>query len=138
MIPICCKDKKVFERWYCNLKRTAEFVIGLIGGILGLLLSIFIVIGSVSYTNSQTSFGGIDEYIIITSSMAFIIQVGLLVLACCVNKINNRIYGICMIVFSIISLFLGLFMLLIPVILQIISGALAFRTLKQEAHSGYN
>ncbi|MEB3054796.1 DUF4064 domain-containing protein [Bacillus pseudomycoides] len=110
------------------MKRTVEFVIGLIGGILGLLLSLFIVIGSISYTSS----GGIEEYIIITSSIALIIQIGLLVLACCVNKINNKTYGICMIVLSIISLFLGLFILFLPVVLQIISGAFAFRTLKQE------
>ena len=114
------------------MKRTLEFVIGLIGGILGLLLSLFIVIGSISYTNSHTSSGGIEEYIIITSSIALIIQIGLLVLACCVNKINNKTYGICMIVLSIISLFLGLFILFLPVVLQIISGAFAFRTLKQE------
>ncbi|EOP60203.1 MULTISPECIES: DUF4064 domain-containing protein [Bacillus cereus group] len=116
------------------MKRTVEFVIGLIGGILGLLLSLFIVIGCISYTSSNTSSGGIGEYIIITSSIALIIQIGLLVLACCVNKINNKTYGICMIVLSIISLFLGLFILFIPVVLQIISGAFAFRSLKQETN----
>ncbi|EEL30998.1 hypothetical protein bcere0019_59200 [Bacillus cereus Rock3-28] len=39
-----------------------------------------------------------------------------------------------MIVLSIISLFLGLFILFIPVVLQIISGAFAFRSLKQETN----
>ncbi|WP_369900879.1 hypothetical protein [Bacillus manliponensis] len=116
------------------MKRTVEFITGLIGGILGLLLSLLIVIGSISHTSSLISPEGIEEYIVLTSSIALMIQIGLLVLACCVNKINNKIYGICMIVFSIISLFLGLFMLFIPVILQIISGAFAFRTLKQESH----
>ncbi|PRD06797.1 hypothetical protein CQ058_29135 [Bacillus sp. MYb56] len=116
------------------MKRTVEFVIGLIGGILGLLLSLFIVIGCISYTSSNTSSGGIAEYIIITSSIALIIQIGLLVLACCVNKINNIAYGICMIVLSIISLFLGFFILFLPVVLQIISGAFAFRSLKQETN----
>lgn len=119
----------IFEGRYCNLKRTVEFIIGLIGGIIGLLLSLLIVIGSVSYANS----GG-SEVIIVTSSIALIIQIGLLVLTCCVNKTNNIVYGICMIVLSIISLFLSLFVLTIPVILQIISGALAFRTLRQESN----
>ncbi|MGG2066908.1 DUF4064 domain-containing protein [Bacillus sp. S14(2024)] len=111
------------------MKRSVEFIIGLIGGILGLLISLFVVIGSASYASS----GG-NGYLIITSGIALIIQIGLLVLTCCVNKTNNIVYGICMIVLSVISLVLSLFLLSIPVVLQIISGALAFRTLRQESN----
>ena len=121
----------IFEGWYCNLKRTAEFIVGLIGGILGLLMSFLCFIGIISYTNSGDSE---SSYLIITFGIALMIQIGLLVLTCCVNKINNIVYGICMIVLSVISLFLSLFALNLAVILQIISGALAFRTLQQKSN----
>ncbi|WP_242220087.1 DUF4064 domain-containing protein [Bacillus cereus group sp. BfR-BA-01380] len=128
------------------MKRTAEFITGLIGGIFGCLLSLFIGFclvsyakfgdsaystygDSVSYANSEGS-----EVMIILFSIALIIQIGLLVLACCVNKVNNIAYGVCMIVLSIISLLLSVFILLIPVVLQIVSGALAFRTLQQKSN----
>lgn len=128
----------IFEGGYCNLKRTAEFITGLIGGIFGVLLSFLMVIGSVSYINSGDSFSYDNsegfEYMIVLFSSSLIIQIGLLVLACCVNKINNTVYGICMIVLSVISLLLSVFVLTLPVILQIVSGALAFRTLQQKSN----
>lgn len=128
----------IFEGGYCNLKRTAEFITGLIGGIFGVLLSFLMVIGSVSYINSGDSFSYDNsegfEYMIVLFSSALIIQIGLLVLTCCVNKTNNTVYGICMIVLSVISLLLSVFVLTLPVILQIISGALAFRTLQQKSN----
>ncbi|MFI8709545.1 DUF4064 domain-containing protein [Bacillus sp. NPDC077411] len=120
------------------MKRTAEFITGLIGGIFGVLLSFLMVIGSVSYINSGDSFSYDNsegfEYMIVLFSSSLIIQIGLLVLACCVNKINNTVYGICMIVLSVISLLLSVFVLTLPVILQIVSGALAFRTLQQKSN----
>ena len=41
MVNICknINLNHIIEGWYCNLKRTVKFIIGLIGGILGLLLS---------------------------------------------------------------------------------------------------
>ncbi|PHA02531.1 hypothetical protein COE51_02760 [Bacillus pseudomycoides] len=109
------------------MKRTAEFIVGLIGGIFGLLMSSLCFIGIISYTNS----GGSEySYLIINFGITLMIQIGLLVLTCCVNKINNIAYGICMIVLSVISLFA----LTVAVVLQIISGALAFRTLQQKSN----
>ena len=128
------------------MKRTAEFITGLIGGIFGCLFSLFIEFGIVSYvklgdnvySNYRDSVSYADsegsEFMIILFSIALIIQIGLLVLTCCVNKVNNIVYGVCMIVLSVISLLLSVFTLLIPVVLQIISGALAFRTLQQKSN----
>ncbi|WP_242225377.1 DUF4064 domain-containing protein [Bacillus cereus group sp. BfR-BA-01380] len=123
------------------MKRTAEFITGLIGGILGILFSVLIVFGLVSrvtsshYGESISYADSGEKFVIITFSMALIIQIGLLVLTCFVNKVNHIAYGTCMIVFSIISLlFSFFFILLIPVILQIISGALVFRTLQQKSN----
>ena len=60
-------------------------------------------------------------------------RVFVLVLACLVNKVNNIVYGLCMILLPLVTLVMSLFLLFIPVILQIISGGFAFRPLKLES-----
>lgn len=111
-----------------ELKRTPEFVLGLIGGILGIIISIILIV--VAFNIME----GVDYELLAYYSIILTVQIGLLILSCLVNKINNKVYGVCMIVIPIVMLFMSLFFLLIPTILQIISGSFAFRTLKLESN----
>ncbi|PFB15904.1 DUF4064 domain-containing protein [Bacillus cereus] len=109
------------------MKRTAEFVLGLIGGIFGVIGSVIVMCLAIYGMEGYT-----DNALLTYIFIVLIIEIGLLVLACLVNKVNNIVYGVCIIVLSLVTLFMSLFTLIIPVILQIISGAIAFRTLKQK------
>lgn len=110
------------------LKRTPEFVLGLIGGILGMIISIVLIVVAINIME------GFDYKLLAYYSIILVVQIGLFVLACLVNKVNNKVYGVCMIVVPIVTLFMSLFFLLIPTILQIMSGSFAFRTLKLESN----
>ncbi len=111
-----------------ELKRTPEFVLGLIGGILGIIISIILIV--VAFNIME----GVDYELLAYYSIILTVQIGLFILSCLVNKVNNKVYGVCMIVIPIVMLFMSLFFLLIPTILQIISGAFAFRTLQLESN----
>ncbi len=115
-------------RGILELKRTPEFVLGLIGGILGIIISIIILLVAI------TAMEGIDYKLLTYYSIVLIIQIGLLVLACSVNKVNNIAYGLCMILLPLVTLVMSIFLLFIPVILQIISGGFAFRPLNQKSN----
>ncbi|CEY35501.1 Uncharacterised protein [Streptococcus pneumoniae] len=111
-----------------ELKRTPEFVLGLIGGILGIIISIILIV--VAFNIME----GVDYELLAYYSIILTVQIGLFILSCLVNKVNNKVYGVCMIVIPIVMLFMSLFFLLIPTILQIISGSFAFRTLQLESN----
>ncbi|MED0993543.1 hypothetical protein [Bacillus nitratireducens] len=111
------------------MKRTPEFILGLIGGILGVIVSLIILMIAITAMD-----GYIDYKVLTYYSFLLIIQIGLLVLACSVNKVNNIAYGLCMILLPLVTLVMSLFLLFIPAILQIISGGFAFRSLKQESN----
>ncbi|HDR8452639.1 hypothetical protein ABE48_21480 [Bacillus thuringiensis] len=110
------------------MKRTPEFVLGLIGGILGIIISIILIV--VAFNIME----GVDYELLAYYSIILTVQIGLFILSCLVNKVNNKVYGVCMIVIPIVMLFMSLFFLLIPTILQIIPGSFAFRTLKLESN----
>ncbi len=96
-----------------ELKRTPEFVLGLIGGILGIIISIILIV--VAFNIME----GVDYELLAYYSIILTVQIGLFILSCLVNKVNNKVYGVCMIVIPIVMLFMSLFFLLIPTILQI-------------------
>ncbi|MGU3370236.1 DUF4064 domain-containing protein [Bacillus mycoides] len=110
------------------MKRTPEFVLGLIGGIMGIIISILLIV--VAFNIME----GFDYELLAYYSIILTVQIGLLILSFLVNKVNNKVYGVCMIVIPIVMLFMSLFFLLIPTILQIMSGSFAFRTLKLESN----
>ncbi|OKO50632.1 hypothetical protein ABH17_028605 (plasmid) [Bacillus toyonensis] len=110
------------------MKRTPEFILGLIGGIFGVIGSLIILMIAITVLDGDIDYKALTYY-----SILLIIQIGLLVLACSVNKINNIVYGLCMILLPLVTLVMSLILLFIPVILQIISGGFAFRPLKQES-----
>lgn len=114
------------------MKRTSEFILGLIGGILGVIGTFILSIMSIITVIAL--YGHVDYKTLTYYSILLIIQIGLLVLACSVNKVNNIAYGLCMILLPLVTLVMSVFILFLPVVLQIISGAFAFRTLKQESN----
>lgn len=85
------------------MKRTPEFVLGLIGGILGIIISIILIV--VAFNIME----GVDYELLAYYSIILTVQIGLFILACLVNKVNNKVYGVCMIVIPIVMLFMSLF-----------------------------
>ncbi len=86
-----------------ELKRTPEFVLGLIGGILGIIISIILIV--VAFNIME----GVDYELLAYYSIILTVQIGLFILSCLVNKVNNKVYGVCMIVIPIVMLFMSLF-----------------------------
>jgi hypothetical protein len=106
------------------LKRTPEFVLGLIGSILGILVTgiVFMFLGFEPANQNDGWFLG--------SFILLLIQIVALVLSCLVNHINNKLYGVLLIAIGIVTLLMSLLFLFVPAILYLISGGMAFRKLK--------
>jgi predicted tellurium resistance membrane protein TerC len=107
------------------LKRTPEFVLGLIGGILGMLTCAFIFNSFMSEPETIDNNGPIFIVIIL-----FVLQLTALILSCLVNNLNNYVYAGIMLFIGVVSIFLSIFILTIPGILYLISGGMAFRKFK--------
>ncbi|EGT3614913.1 DUF4064 domain-containing protein [Clostridium perfringens] len=101
------------------MKRTAEFVLGLIGGILGLLISFptFIIMGFMPVTDSLSSIAWV------TNALATVLAIVAIVFACLVNK-KTKLSGIIMIITGV-GLFLCNFLNIIPAILLLVAGIMS-------------
>ncbi|MED1010728.1 hypothetical protein [Bacillus mycoides] len=107
------------------MKRTAEFVTGLIGGILGSVFSFIVMIWVGNQPVTE------DNGLFTTSIIVLVLQITVLTLSCLVNKLNNKVYGVISIVIGALTLLLSALIFFIPAILQFVSGGLAFRSLKE-------
>lgn len=107
------------------MKRTAEFVTGLIGGILGSVFSFIVMFWAGNQPVTE------DNGLFVTSIIVLLLQIVALVLSCLVNTMNNKIYGVITIVIGLITLLLSALVFFIPAILQFVSGGLALRSLKE-------
>lgn len=107
------------------MKRNVEFITGLVGSGLGVVFSLLIVIYLVKQPADE-SWG-----VFLLSIAVLAIQSAALVLSCLVSRMNHIAYAVILIVIGIITLFVSVFILFIPATLQIISGAMAFRSLKK-------
>ncbi|WP_459501391.1 hypothetical protein [Bacillus sp. C1] len=107
-------------------RRTVELVTGLVASIVGACISVllFIMYGfrSVIDDSWKTQVNG--------ALVVVFIQILAIVISCCVNKMNNRLYGSVMIIIGIISVYFSFDALLFPGVLYIVSGCLAFRSLE--------
>lgn len=101
------------------MKRTAEFTLGLIGGILGVLISFptFIFMGFMPAIDSFSTIAWV------TNAIATILAIIAIVFACLVNK-KTKLSGIMMIITGI-GLFLCNFFNIIPTILLLIAGIMS-------------
>ncbi|MFE7378608.1 hypothetical protein ACFU6E_29100 [Bacillus cereus] len=110
-------------------KRNAEFLIALIGAILGTISSFFVFLLSGFIPAAQNSI----SYMFSSSFIIFLLQIAAIVLSCSINYINKKLYGVIMISIALISLVTYFLFLFIPAVLYMISGGLAFRPI--ENHS---
>ena len=101
------------------MKRTAEFVLGLIGGILGALISFptFIFMGFMPVTDSFSTIAWV------TNGIATVIAIVAIVFVCLVNK-KTKLSGIMMIITGV-GLFLCNFFNIISTILLLIAGIMS-------------
>lgn len=106
------------------MKRTAEFVTGLIGGVFGVVFSFIVMLWAGNQPITE------DNGLFVTSIIVLVLQITTLTLSCLVNKLNNKIYGVISIVIGALTLLLSALIFFIPAILQFVSGGLAFRSLK--------
>jgi hypothetical protein len=108
------------------MKRTPEFVLGLVGGILGMIICAFLFHSFMSEPAIND-----NDAAIFGSVVLFVFQLTALILSCLVNQLNNYVFAGILIFIGIASVFLSAFTLTIPAILYLIAGGLAFRKLKQ-------
>lgn len=101
------------------MKRTAEFVLGLIGGIIGLFISLptFILMGFAPVYDTITSIAWV------TNGIATVLAIVAIVFACLVNK-KTKLSGILMIITGV-GLFLCNFLNIIPAILLLVAGIMS-------------
>ncbi|MBP2241751.1 magnesium-transporting ATPase (P-type) [Cytobacillus eiseniae] len=109
------------------MKRTAEFVLGLVGGILGILLSL--VGFFFSFIGFLAEDPGPASVILIITFVFFVIQLAALIMSCLVNRMDHKLYGGLMITWGVLSFPVAIFLMFVPSILYIIAGALGLRKL---------
>jgi len=107
-------------------KRTVELVTGLVASIVGACISFFLFI-MYSFRSVIDDSWKAQAY---GALVVFLIQILAIVIFCCVNKMNNRLYGSVMLTIGIISILFSYDALLFPGVIYIVSGCLTFRSLE--------
>ncbi|WP_057776319.1 DUF4064 domain-containing protein [Cytobacillus dafuensis] len=115
------------------MKRTAEFVLGLVGGIIGILVALSALF--VAFIGFLADDAGAATVIVIIAFIFLIIQVAALIMSCLVNRMDHKLFGGLMITCGILSFPVSIFLMFIPSVLYIISGALGLRVLEAEPKS---
>ncbi|MED3553851.1 DUF4064 domain-containing protein [Cytobacillus praedii] len=108
------------------MNRTAEFVLGLVGGIIGILLSLVGFFFSIAGFLADDP--GAAWVVAIITFVFFIIQIGALIMSCLVNRMDNKLYGGLMITCGVLSFPISIFLMFVPSVLYIIAGALGLRS----------
>ena len=103
------------------MKRTTEFTLGLIGGILGTITALFTFIfaGCLPVTDSLAGIA------FLSNGTGIIFGIIIIVFSCLVNK-KSKLSGICLIVFSTL-LFLTNFFQIIPFGLALSAGIVCLK-----------
>ena len=110
------------------MKRLPEFLLGLIGGLLGICMSFFgLFLGWAFFDEGDSDAGMITVFLTIGF---LLVQVGGLVVGCLANRMNNKVFGGIMIGVGVLSFPPSIFLLFIPAGLYIAAGAIAFREVK--------
>ncbi|MBO1624590.1 hypothetical protein [Bacillus arachidis] len=107
-------------------KRTVELVTALVASIVGACISFFLFI-VYSFRSVIDDSWKAQAY---GALVVFLIQILAIVISCCVNKMNNRLYGSAMLTIGIISILFSYDALLFSGVIYIVSGCLAFRSLE--------
>jgi Na+/H+ antiporter NhaB len=118
------------------VNRTAEFVLGLIGGILGIGVGLFFIIAGLFGSAMETELGGKIEGVEFVFGVGIILP--LLSLLSTVFSVpslirkNHMLSGIINLAVGALGFFLATILWIIPGILMIISGGLSMRSPKPE------
>lgn len=113
------------------MNRTSEFVLGLIGGILGACLAILMIFGA--YISSTLvdfeQFSAINSNIILIEGILLLLLSGASILYSMPSRIqkNHVLSGVIHLITGILGFCLTFILWLLPGILLIISGALCLR-----------
>ncbi|MDR6226694.1 DUF4064 domain-containing protein [Desmospora profundinema] len=124
------------------MKRTAEFVLGLIGGILGAGAGLLVLAGGlfgqayVDLMDEAETMAEIDAtWITVVGGLLLLLSIASIVFSVpSMIRKNHVLSGIIQLVAGVGGFLLASFLWLIPGILMILSGALSFR--KPKADSG--
>ncbi|PGT89873.1 hypothetical protein [Bacillus thuringiensis] len=102
--------------------KNVEYYIGIFGGLFGMVDILF-------YGQHLHMTGANSEGLVLV--MLTLHGVAML-LSCFVTKVNAIVYGVTMTVIGIASLYVFALGLYVPAILEIVSGCLSFRKVRQE------
>lgn len=102
------------------MKRTAEFVLGLIGGIFGIITTLISFVGAGFVPLASKNVEKTVTLVMATNFIGIALSITGLVFACRVNK-NSNVSGIMMIIAGV-GVFLCNFFNVIPLILFLIAG----------------
>ncbi|GGE06479.1 hypothetical protein GCM10011571_04520 [Marinithermofilum abyssi] len=118
------------------MNRTAEFILGLIGGILGIGVGLFFIIAGLFGSAMETELGGNIE------GVEFVFGIGIILLLLSLLSTvfsmpsmiqkNHMLSGIINLAVGALGFFLATILWIIPGILMIISGGLSMRSPKPE------
>lgn len=114
------------------MKRTAEFVLGLIGGILGIIIAFITLVGAISLLLGNEPVEGIEIAFTVIYTIGLILSIVGLVFACRVNK-NSKVSGIMMIIAGV-GVFLCNVLNVASLILFLIAGIMCL-TRKMESEN---
>ena len=117
------------------MKRLPEFLLGLIGGLIGICMSFFGFFMSWAFFNDGDSEVGM---VILFLTLGFlVIQVGGLVVGCLANRLHHKVFGGIMIGIGVLSFPPSFFFMFVPASLYIAAGAIAFRELRPKENGEY-
>lgn len=112
------------------MKRLPEFLLGLIGGLLGICMSFFGFFLAWAFFDDGDSNAGM---VVVFLTLGFLlIQVAGLVVGCLANRMNNKVFGGVMIGIGVLSFIPSIFFMFIPAGLYIAGGAISFREIKPQ------
>ncbi|MEW5568606.1 hypothetical protein [Rossellomorea marisflavi] len=110
------------------MKRLPEFLLGLIGGLIGICMSFFgLIVGWAFFDEGDPDAG---MFTVLLTIGFLLVQIAGLVVGCLANRMNNKVFGGIMIGIGVLSFPASIFTMLIPAGLYIAAGAVAFREIK--------
>ncbi len=110
------------------MKRLPEFLLGLIGGLIGICMSFFgLFLGGPCLDEGESDAGMVTVFLTIGF---LLVQIAGLVVGCLANRMNNKVFGGIMIGIGVLTFPASIFTMLIPAGLYIAAGAVAFREVK--------
>lgn len=110
-----------------HMKRNAEFLLGLIGGIMGLCIGVLGILIVILATSGQEK-DQFDITVLTLLSLFSLVQVAGIFVSCRIQSMRPKRFGYWMIAIGILSFVPSILFVFIPSALYLTSGGLALRT----------